>query len=104
SLKGGGPFGSLLAARDREQEGTLKENETMKSPRFVQPVVLLLLSTAAFAQSGAQGSSVAPVLSEAQKSFATMKSLAGEWEGPVTTDMSEAMKAKMGADKLNPMH
>jgi len=76
----------------------------MKSPRFVQPVVLLLLSTAAFAQSGAQGSSVAPVLSEAQKSFATMKSLAGEWEGPVTTDMSEAMKAKMGADKLNPMH
>src|SRR5437773_11248901 len=64
SLKGGGPFGSLLAARDREQEGTLKENETMKSPRFVQPVVLLLLSTAAFAQSGAQGSSVAPVLSE----------------------------------------
>jgi hypothetical protein len=76
----------------------------MKSLRFVQSVALLLLSTVALARSGAQEPSVAPVLSEAEKSFATMKSLAGEWEGPVTTDMSEAMKAKMGAEKLNPMH
>src|SRR5437867_1803552 len=76
----------------------------MNSLRFVQSVVLLSFSTVAFAQAGAQESSVAPVPSEAEKSFATMKSLAGEWEGPVTTDMSEAMKAKMGADELNPMH
>ncbi len=76
----------------------------MKSLRFAQSVVLLLLSTVAFAQSGAQESSVAPVPSEAQKAFATMKSLAGEWAGPITTDMSEAMKAKMGGTKLNPMH
>ena len=76
----------------------------MKSLRFVPSVALLLLSTAAFAQSGAQESSVPSVSSEAEKSFATMKSLAGEWEGPVSTDMSDAMKAKMGAEKLNPMH
>src|SRR5271165_6921233 len=65
----------------------------MKSLRFVLSVALLSLSTVAFAQSDAQKpvaqsdahkSSVAPAPSEAQKSFATMKSLAGEWEGPVT--------------------
>jgi hypothetical protein len=68
----------------------------MKSLRLVPPVVLMSvlmsLSTVAFAQSDmrsdmqksdAQKSSVAPVQSEAQKSFATMKSLAGEWEGAV---------------------
>src|SRR5260370_33508834 len=55
----------------------------MKSLRFMLSVVLMSLSTVAFAQSEAQKSSVAPVLSEAQKSFATMKSLAGEGEGPV---------------------
>ena len=56
----------------------------MKSLRFVLSVALLSLSTVAFAQSDAQKSSVAPAPSEAQKSFTTMKSLAGEWEGPVT--------------------
>ena len=56
----------------------------MKSLRFMLSVVLLSLSTVAFAQSDAQKSSMAPVSSEEQKSFATMKSLAGEWEGPVT--------------------
>jgi hypothetical protein len=60
----------------------------MKSHRFLLPVVLLALSTVAFGQtdaqkSDAQKSSVAPMPSEAQKSFTTMKSLAGEWEGPV---------------------
>jgi len=61
----------------------------MKSLRLLLSVVLMSLSTVAFAQSDmeksdAQKSSVAPVPSEAQKSFTTMKSLAGEWEGPVT--------------------
>ena len=55
----------------------------MKSLCRMPSVTLLLLSTLAFAQSDAQKSSVAPVPSEAQKSFATIKSLAGEWEGPV---------------------
>src|SRR5258706_12281007 len=56
----------------------------MKSHRFMLSVILLSLSTVAFAQSDAQKSAAAPVPSEAQKSFSTMKSLAGDWEGPVT--------------------
>src|SRR6266404_3603857 len=57
----------------------------MKSLRITLCLVgMMALATAAFAQSDVQKSSVAPVPSEAQKSFATMKSLAGEWEGPVT--------------------
>src|SRR6266850_5529204 len=56
----------------------------MKSLRFVLSVVLMSISTVAFAQSDARLSSVASVPSDAQKSFATMKTLAGEWEGRVT--------------------
>ncbi len=56
----------------------------MKALRVVLSVVLMSLSTVALAQSDAQKSSVAPVPSEAQKSFAAMKTLAGEWEGLVT--------------------
>src|SRR6266700_8131474 len=68
----------------------------MKSLRRILSVVLMSLSTVAFAQSDAQKSSVAPVLSEAQKSFATMKSLAGEWEGPVTVpEMPEMSDGKL---------
>src|ERR1039457_5570536 len=70
----------------------------MKSLRFMLSVVLMSLSTVAFAQSDAQKSSVAPAPSEAQKSFATMKTLAGEWEGPVTVpEMPEMSGGK-------PMH
>ena len=74
----------------------------MKSLCFMS-VVLMSLSTVAFAQSDmeksdAHKSSAAPVLSEAQKSFTTMKSLAGEWEGPVTVpEMPEMSGGK-------PMH
>jgi len=68
----------------------------MKSVGFILSVVLLSLSTVAFTQSDAQKSSVAPATSEAQKSFATMKSLAGEWEGPVTVaDAPQMSGAKM---------
>jgi len=45
----------------------------MKSQRFVLSIVLLSLSTLAFAQS------------DAQKSFDKLKTLAGSWEGHVTT-------------------
>ena len=52
----------------------------MKS-RIALSVVFALIAATAFAQSDAQK----PVAqSDAQKSFTTMKSLAGEWEGPVT--------------------
>jgi hypothetical protein len=63
----------------------------MKFPRYVLSLVLLLLSTLAFAQSEmeeahAPKSSAAAVPSEAQKSFDQLKALAGDWEGAVTAD------------------
>jgi hypothetical protein len=73
----------------------------MKPHRFMLLVVLLSFSTVAFAQSDmgksdAQKPSVATVPSEAQKSFATLKSLAGEWEGPATvTEMPEMSGGKL---------
>ncbi len=79
----------------------------MKSHRFMRFVVLMSLATVAFAQSDAQKpvtqsdaqmSSAAPAPSEAQKSFTTLKSLAGEWEGTVTVpEMPEMSGGK-------PMH
>jgi hypothetical protein len=67
----------------------------MKSHRLILSVVLLSLTSVAFAQSDAQNSntqnSVAPAPSEAQKSFTTMKSLAGDWEGIVTVPEAPAM-------------
>ena len=54
----------------------------MKSLRIMLPVVLMSLSAMAFAQSDAQ-KPVAP--SDAQKSFGKMKTLAGSWEGQVST-------------------
>jgi hypothetical protein len=59
----------------------------MKSLGFMLSVVLMSLSTVAFGQSEAQydahKSVDKPAPSEAQKSFETMKTFAGEWEGPV---------------------
>jgi hypothetical protein len=58
----------------------------MKSIRLMLSVVLLSLSAMAFAQSDAQK----PIAqSDAQKSFAKLKTLAGSWEGKVTTDPKE---------------
>ena len=68
----------------------------MKSHRFMLAAVLASLSTVAFTQSDAQKSSVVPVPSEAQKSFTTMKGLAGEWEGSVTVpDAPQMSGSKM---------
>jgi len=67
----------------------------MKSLRFMLSIVLLSLTSVAFAQSDAQHSdaqkSMAVVPSEAQQSFTTMKSLAGDWEGIVTVPEAPAM-------------
>ena len=57
----------------------------MKFLRFLLPVVLMSLSTAAFAQSGAQEPADKPSPSDAQKSFTFLKTLAGTWQGPLTT-------------------
>ena len=62
----------------------------MKSLRFVLSVVLMSFATVASAQSDAHkmAEPKAPVpKSEAQTSFEAMKTLAGDWEGPVKTDM-----------------
>jgi hypothetical protein len=85
--------------------------------RMFAVVAGLLLSATAFAQAdakpadqkmaGMDHSQKAPK-SEAQVSFDTMKtSLAGEWEGQISTDMPEEMKKQLGAnkDKLDaPLH
>src|ERR1700689_248060 len=63
----------------------------MKSHRFMLSVVLMSLTTVAFAQSDAHMSSAAPAPSEAQKSFTTLKSLAGEGEGPLNVPEGPAM-------------
>ena len=47
-------------------------------------VVLMSVSTVVFAQSDMHKSVDTTAPSEAQKSFDTMKTFAGEWEGPVT--------------------
>src|ERR1700733_7673534 len=75
----------------------------MKSLGSWVAVVLMSISTLALAQSDMEKSegqkvSAAAVPSEAQKSFATLKSLAGEWEGGVTVpEMPEMSGGK-------PMH
>jgi len=65
----------------------------MKSLRFMLSVVLLSLSTVAFAQTDAQKS-------DAQKSFDKLKTLAGSWEGhgtstPPQPDMPDLMQVSL---------
>ncbi len=55
----------------------------MKPLRFVLLVVLVSISTVAFAQSDAQKSEVQK--SDAQQAFDKLKTLAGSWEGQLTT-------------------
>jgi hypothetical protein len=80
----------------------------MKSLRCIVSVVLMSLSTVAFAQSDAHkmdAPKTAAPKSEAQMSFEAIKALAGDWEGPVKTDMPEAMKKQMGASAdIKPLH
>jgi len=80
----------------------------MKLQRITLPAVLLSLAIVAFAQSDAHKSEAqkadAPK-SGAQVSFDTIKALAGEWEGPVKTDMPEAMRKHLGAGAdIKPLH
>lgn len=58
----------------------------MKSLRLMLSAVSLLASTVAFAQLDADKPADKPAPSEAQKSFDTMKTLAGSWKGRVTVD------------------
>lgn len=56
----------------------------MKPLRLAPFVVVMSLSSMAFAQSDAHKPVDTPAPSEAQKAFDTMKTFAGEWEGHVT--------------------
>src|SRR5262249_25558276 len=61
----------------------------MKSHRFMLimlTAVLMSFCTAAFAQSDTQKSIDKLAVSDAQKSFTQLKTLAGAWQGPATTD------------------
>jgi hypothetical protein len=61
----------------------------MKSIRFVMSVALMLLSAVAFAES------------DAQKSFETLKNLAGSWQGAITTVPPQAqVQAKLAQVSL----
>ena len=67
----------------------------MKPLRFLPFVAAMSLSTVAFAQSDAHKSVDKPAPSEAQESFDTIKTFAGEWDGPVTVpDMPEMSDGK----------
>jgi hypothetical protein len=66
----------------------------MKSHRLTLLLILLSLSTVTFAQSEAQKSN--PPKSDAQKSFDTIKSLAGSWQGAV--NMNPPMEGMGKAD------
>ncbi len=59
----------------------------MKS-RIALSVLFVLFAIAAYAQS------------DAQKSFATMKSLAGEWEGPVNVPEMPEISGRQAAARL----
>ncbi len=58
----------------------------MKTICLMLFVGLMSLTTVAFAQHDAHKAAEQVAPPEAQKSFETMKSLAGNWEGPVTLD------------------
>ena len=66
----------------------------MKFQRYSLPTVLIALCALTFAQTQAQKSSTPPAPTESQKSFATLKTLAGEWEGPI--DVPEAPEMSGG--------
>jgi hypothetical protein len=85
----------------------------MKPFSYLLSLVVICLAPVAYAQSDAQKpgmhtsavESPAAQKSEAQISFDTIKALAGEWEGPVKTDMPEAMRKHLGAGAdIKPLH
>src|SRR5215468_12486604 len=58
----------------------------MKFVHFVLLLVLMSLATVAVAQTEANKPTDKPVITDAQKSFSLLKSLAGTWQASVITD------------------
>ncbi len=75
----------------------------MKSVRFSLLVPLLALSTLAFTQSETHKMDAprAAAPTEAQQTFAQMKTLAGAWEGPVTVN---PLMPGMSEQPIKPLH
>lgn len=74
----------------------------MKLRHFAVSVALMSLPAVTFAQSDAHNMAAPKTpaaKSEAQTSFDTLKTLAGDWEGPVKTDMPAAAKVD-----IKPLH
>ena len=69
----------------------------MRSIRIMLSLVLLVFLTSAVAQTGPQK---AQPQTDAQKSFAILKSLAGTWEGPVKMDAMSHEHAKGAPDSV----
>jgi len=65
----------------------------MKTIRIIVSLFSISLGAAAFAQSHEHASAPAAPATDAQKSFAQLKTLAGKWEGPI--DMGPMGKDKM---------
>ncbi len=81
----------------------------MKFLRYLPLVLTLSLSAVAMAQSHehqpTESQKMEAPKSPAQVSFDTIKSLAGEWQGPTTTDMPEEMRKRLGAGAdIRPLH
>jgi hypothetical protein len=92
---------SLVAKGFPQLHREKNKGEIKMKSRIALSVLFFLMAATAFAsdaatQSDAQKSPVAAVPSEAQKSFTTLKSLAGEWEGTATVaEMPEMSGGKM---------
>jgi len=80
-----------------EEEAVTKENRKMKSIRVMLSLVLLMSLTSVLAQTGPQK---AQPQTDAEKSFALLKSLAGTWEGPVKMDGYSNEHAKGAPDSV----
>jgi hypothetical protein len=74
--------GRLGRELSRAAERSCNKEEIMKSLRLLLSIVMLTVCAVAHAQSS--GKPVA--ISDAQKAFDLMKTLAGNWQGPATTD------------------
>src|SRR5438105_8305941 len=86
----------------------MKNSRRVRKMKRLCFVLYIVFATVAFAQSETHKMDApktpAPK-SEAQISFDTIKTLSGEWEGPVETNMPEAMKKQLGAGAdIKPLH
>ena len=71
----------------------------LKLSRLVLSAILISLSTVAFGQS-TQSQSATQSQTDAQKSFTLLKTLAGTWQGPVTTNPPQSDMGDMAVTQV----